>query len=208
MTSKQGSTTTWRPAVPAPEAEEAEVQAGQWEARTTCPAPPPDRQGFQGAPCMAHTACFAPMKLICAKKAPESAGSCRKVSCKSDPDCKGATDFPARCSRGSCARKECYEDSACPRGYACYEGQCKKVICPPSSSRLLQAPPPQDLGSCKYDCDCSQCDLTQCFRVASQPSSLPPPCPLAGPLLLPGRPRQVHRLPRPGGRPQPCQEWG
>ena len=80
---------------------------------------------------MAHTACFAPMKLICAKKGPESAGSCRKVSCKSDPDCKGATDFPARCSRGSCARKECYEDSACPRGYACYEGQCKKVICPP-----------------------------------------------------------------------------
>ena len=111
------------------EAEEPMFQAGHWEPRTTCPAPPPDRQGSEGEPCMAHTSCFAPMKLICAKKGPESTGTCRKVPCKSDPDCQSVTDFPARCSGGSCAKKECYEDSACPRGYACYEGVCKKVTC-------------------------------------------------------------------------------
>ena len=111
------------------EAEESLFQAGHWEPRTTCPAPPPDTPGLEGAPCTAHTACFmdAPLKLICAKKGPEVIGSCRKVPCKADPDCQGVTDLPARCSGGSCAFKECYEDSACPRGYACYEGQCKKV---------------------------------------------------------------------------------
>jgi len=75
-------------------------------------------------------------------------GKCEKLSCQSDKDCATSTSLPTRCSRGRCKVRHCYSNKECPRGYACDSGgHCK-----------------QDLGACKYDCDCSQCDAAICFK--------------------------------------------
>jgi len=150
-----GPTTTEKPLPPVTVVEDVVSDPGMVDGPTTmpsytdsCPLPrnnePP---GGPGAPCNAHTACFMRQGLVCAKPM-DGQGKCEKLTCKSDAECASSTSLPTRCSRGRCKVRHCYENSDCPRGYACDSGgQCK-----------------QDLGACKYDCDCSQCDAALCFK--------------------------------------------
>jgi len=144
------TTTTEPPTEPPTEiATEPPVDPGS-ESRPdpTCPPPNEKPPGKEGDSCVANTACAEPLQLICVKKPSEKVGKCAKVKCSGDGECTSATSLPSQCFGGFCADKECYEDEECPDGYACDDaGHCKR-----------------NLGSCQFECDCSDCDPTKCFR--------------------------------------------
>jgi len=114
-----------------------------------CPAPPGKPHGDEGDPCVGHSGCFADSCLICVRKEGEQQGVCKSVTCTQDSECEAATGLPSQCTDGQCVPKQCKEDGDCLQGMKCFQdGNCKTVYG----------------GSCKFDCDCTECEDALCYK--------------------------------------------
>jgi len=146
---------------------------------TTTTTPPPPSEcppvlsidpGREGKACFTNEGCREVLKLICLKKEGEgkgksigvgsvTPGTCKKVECKKDDDCKKTTLLPSYCRKGLCHRGFCYEDNECPKGYGCADGECKVKF-----------------GSCEYDCDCGPCHHKKCINKTCYCNSVNDDC--------------------------------